>query len=244
MKHSLFIVLFLLLAVQLGHGQNKIDSIDSVLTKLYSSDRLNGNILIAEKGKIVYKKSFGLANETTKAELNDSSIFELASLSKQFTAMAIMILKEKGKLKLDNKISKYLRKFSISPNITIRNLLNHTAGLPDYLKLMDSLWDKSKIAINKDVIAFFTKYQPKALFEPNSKFDYSNTGYVLLASIIEKCSGISYEQFLKKEIFNPLGMNNTFIYRRRFAPMKIDNYAFGYQHLIYSNGTEHYIQIN
>lgn len=237
MKHIFFIIFFLF-TIQLVFGQNKIEIIDSVLTELYSSDKLNGNILIAEKGKVIYKKSFGLADETTKYKLNDSSVFELASVSKQFTAMGIMILKEKGKLKLDDKISEYLPEFSIYPNITIRNLLNHTGGLPDYLKLMDSLWDKSKIATNKDVIAFFTKFHPKALFNPNTKFDYSNTGYVLLASIIEKCSGMSYPQFLKREIFNPLGMNHTLVYRRRYAPMKINNYAFGYQ---YSEQLKKYI---
>jgi len=230
MKRKLSIALFLLLTIQFAPGQNKIAVIDSVLTTLYSCDKLNGNVLIAEKGQIVYSKSFGLANETTKTKLNENSIFELASLSKQFTAMGIMILKEKGKLKLDDKISKYLPELSIYPNITIRNILNHTGGLPDYLKLMDSLWDKSKIATNKDVIGLFAKYQPKALFEPNTKFDYSNTGYVLLGSIIERCSGISYGQFLKKVIFDPLGMKNTFVYTRRFAPKKINNYAFGYQY--------------
>ena len=100
MKRNLFFTFFLL-TVHSVFGQEKIEIIDSILTKLYSSDKLNGNILIAEKGQIIYKKSFGLANEKTKPQLNDSSIFELASVSKQFTAMGIMILKEKGKLYAD-----------------------------------------------------------------------------------------------------------------------------------------------
>lgn len=238
MKYRLLTIFLFSLTVQQVFGQDNLKIIDSILNKLYLCDKLNGNVLIAEKGQIVYKKSFGLANEATKSQLNDSSIFELASVSKQFTAMGIMILEEHGKLKLDDKISKYLPEFSIYPNITTRNLLNHTGGLPDYLKLMDSVWDKSKIAANKNVITFFTKYHPNALFKPNTKFDYSNTGYVLLASIIEKCSGMSYPQFLKKEIFEPLGMNHTLVYRRRYAPMKIDNYAFGYQ---YSEQLKKYI---
>jgi CubicO group peptidase (beta-lactamase class C family) len=160
------------------------------LNSFSRNEKFNGNILIAEKGKVIYKKSFGFSNETTKEKLNENSIFELASVSKQFTAMAIVILKEKGQLKYDDKISKYIPELK-AYNITIRNLLNHTGGLPDYKEVMDSVFDKSKIATNKDVISIFAQLKPEVLFEPNTKWEYSNTGYALLASIIEKVSGMS-----------------------------------------------------
>jgi CubicO group peptidase (beta-lactamase class C family) len=148
-----------------------------------------------------------------------------------------MILKEKGKLSLDDKITKYIPELSNYNGITIRNLLNHTGGLPDYMELMDSLFDKSKIANNKDIIQIFSKYQPKILFEPNTKYEYSNTGYALLASIIEKASGLTYADYLSKTIFKPLKMKNTFVYTRRLSPKKIDNYALGY---VYSDSLKKY----
>jgi len=227
----------LLLIGHLAFGQDRIQKIESLLNSLYSKEKINGNFLIAEKGKVIYSHSFGLANETTKDKLNENSIFELASCSKQFTAMAIMILKEKGKLSLDDKIIKYIPELSNYNGVTVRNLLNHTGGLPDYMELMDSLFDKSKIANNKDIIKIFSKYQPKILFEPNTKYEYSNTGYALLASIIEKASGLTYADYLSKTIFKPLKMKNTFVYTRRLSPKKINNYALGY---VYSDSLKKY----
>jgi len=235
---KLTITIALLLIGHLTFGQDRIQKIDSLLNSLYSKEKINGNFLIAEKGKVIYSRSFGLANETTKEKLNENSIFELASCSKQFTAMGIMILKEKGKLNLDDDVNKYLPELSFYKGITVRNLLNHTGGLPDYMQLMDSLFDKSKIATNKDIINIFSKHQPKIVFEPNTKWEYSNTGYALLASIIEKASGLTYADYLNTAIFQPLKMKNTFVYTRRLSPKKIDNYAFGY---VYSASLKKYV---
>jgi CubicO group peptidase (beta-lactamase class C family) len=235
---KLTITIGLPLIAHLTFGQDRIQKIDSLLNSLYSKEKINGNVLIAEKGKVIYSHSFGLANETTKEKLNENSIFELASCSKQFTAMGIMILKEKGKLNLDDDITKYLPELSFYKGVTVKNLLNHTGGLPDYMQLMDSLFDKSKIATNKDIINIFSKHQPKILFEPNTKWEYSNTGYTLLASIIEKASGMTYADYLNKAIFQPLKMKNTFAYNRRLSPKKIDNYAFGY---VYSDSLKKYV---
>lgn len=151
--------------------------------------------------------------------------------------MAIVMLKEKGKLNYDDKMSKYIPELSNYKNITIRNLLNHTGGLPDYMELLDSLFDKRKIATNKDIIALFAKHNPKVLFEPNTKWEYSNTGYAFLASIIEKVTSMSFGEYLDKVIFKPLEMKNTFVYTRRYAPKKISNYAYGY---VYSDSLKKY----
>ena len=186
---------------------------------------------------MIYKKSFGIANEETKQPLNENSIFEIASITKQFTAMAIMMLNEKGKLNLDDDISKFIPELAFYKGITIRHLLNHTSGLPDYMELFEKIFDKSKIATNKDIISIFAQRQPKVLFTPNSKHDYCNTGYALLASIIEKVSGETYPNFLQKAIFKPLGMKNTFVYKRRLTPKQIDNYAYGY---VYSDSLKKY----
>ena len=236
---KLITTITLLLIGQLAFGQQgNVQNIDSFLTSLYINGNFNGNVLIAEKGEVIYKKSFGFSNETTKEKLNDSSIFELASVSKQFTAMAIVILKEKGKLDYEDKISKYIPELSNYSNITIRNLLNHTGGLPDYMEIMDSVFDKNKIATNEDIISTFEKLKPQVLFEPNTKWEYSNTGYALLASIIEKVSGMSYVDYLLTAIFKPLKMTNTFVYRRRFAPKKVANYVYGY---VYSDSLKKYL---
>jgi CubicO group peptidase (beta-lactamase class C family) len=225
---KLITTLLFILITQFALGQERIKRIDSLLSSLYSQEKINGNFLVAENGKVIYSRSFGIANESTKEKLNENSIFNLASVSKQFTAMAIMILKEKGKLNLDDEIKKYIPELSIYSGVTIRHLLNHTSGLPDYSKLLDSLWDKTKIANNKNLVALFSKHKPTILFKPNAKYIYSNTGYAMLALVIEKASGYSYSDYLNKTIFKPLKMKNTFVYTARLTPKHISNLATGY----------------
>lgn len=227
-----------LLLVELLVAQDRVHKIDSVLNALYAAGKINGNFLIAEKGKIIYAKSFGYSNEEKKEKLDTNSIFELASCSKQFTAMSILLLKEKKKLNLDDEITTYLPELANYKGITIRHLLHHTGGLPDYVELMDSVYDKSAIADNNDIIAIFKKHQPKILFEPNSKYEYSNTGYALLATIVERVSGMTFADFLSQHIFKPLNMTNSFVYNRRLAPKQLPNYAFGY---MYSDSLKKYV---
>lgn len=231
MKIKLLIIL-LAVSVQFIYGQSKSEKIDELLSMLHNQEQINGSVLIAEKGKIIFKKSYGLANEETKKVLDENSIFELASVSKQFTAMGIVILKERGKLSYDDKITKFLPELEEFKNVSVRNLLNHTSGIPDYFgrKIM-SLLDNTKINNNQDVIEIFRKNSIKLAFEPNTKYEYCNTNYLLLASIIEKVSGQRFVDFLQKSIFNPLKMKNTFVYTRRLAPRKIPNYAFGYTYI-------------
>ena len=162
--------IFLLLLVHIAFGQNRTQRIDSLLNVLYTSHKFNGNVLVAEKGKVIYSRSFGYANEETKEKLTEGSVFELASCSKQFTAMAIVLLREQKKLALDVELKTYLPELAGYPGVTIRHLLNHTSGLPDYIKLMDGVFDKATIATNRDVVALLSKHHPKALFEPNTKY--------------------------------------------------------------------------
>ncbi|RFZ90394.1 class A beta-lactamase-related serine hydrolase [Mucilaginibacter conchicola] len=202
---------------------------DSLFHYLERKDNFNGNVLVADKGKVVYQRSFGYANFKTGERLNENSAFYLASLTKQFTAMGIMILEKQGKLKLSDKLTKYYPQLRTYGNISIKNLLNHTSGMPDYMELMAQHWDKTKIAFNNDVIAALVKYHPKVAFKPGYTFEYSNTGYVLLASVIEKASGTSYADFLSRHIFKPLQMNRSRVYNTRLAKHEIvKNYAYGY----------------
>lgn len=224
-KISLFFFLsFCLVAT----AQDRIEQIDSIFTSLYAGNKFNGNVLIAEKGKVLYKKSFGLANESTGEQLTENSVFELASVSKQFTAMGIVLLHRQGKIKYDALLVKYIPELSMYPKVTIRQMLNHTSGLPDYESLMDSRYDKKSIATNQTIIDMLIKHHPTLLFESGTKWVYSNTAFALLATIIERLSGKSYSDFLQKEIFQPLKMNNTLVHTRRYRPKFIPHYAFGY----------------
>ena len=140
MKKILFVITFIVISSCKQESRtNKSDlklnektaKLDTLFHKLYQEDSFNGNVLIAEDGNIIFEKSYGLANEQTKEKVNDSTIFELASVSKQFTAMGIVQLQKEGKLSYDDKVSKYIPELENYKGITIKNLLTHTGGLPD-----------------------------------------------------------------------------------------------------------------
>lgn len=217
------------------------NEVDSLFSEKYLKNKIrpfNGSVLVLDNGNPVYKRHFGHADFDLKNNLNDSTIFDLASVSKQFTAMAILILEEGGKLKLTDSISKFLPDFPYK-GISIQNLLTHTSGLPEYMDLVKKYWDKSKFASNYDVLEILKNHKPKVQFLPNERFEYCNTGYVLLSIIIEKTSGKSYSEFLKENIFLPLKMSHTRVYNsRRVNSEKIDNSAKGY---VYSNEKKQYV---
>jgi CubicO group peptidase (beta-lactamase class C family) len=183
-----------------------------------------------------FHKAFGYRDYAQKIPLQTSDIFELASVSKQFTAMIIMMLKEKGKLNYDDAVEKYLD--IPYKGITIRHLLTHTSGLPDYQEIMDKYWDKTKIAGNKEILEYLNQYAPPKLFEPGAKYDYSNTGYVLLASIAEKAAGKDFIKMCQKWIFKPLRMRNTNI-RTLKQKASTKNFAIGH---IYVTEKQQYIR--
>lgn len=225
------VILIVLLVHAAAFGQKpKAERLDSLFAALQAAGTFNGNVLIAEEGVPIFERSYGFANFTTGEKLDAASVFELASVSKQFTAAAIMLLKEANKLRYEDELGRWIPQLSFYKGVTIRHLLQHTGGLPDYESLTDSLWvDKTRFFTNKDLIAFFEQHRFAPLFAPGSKWEYSNTGYALLASIIEKASGSSYGSFLEKNIFRPLGMSHTTVYRRRFEPNRVlPHYAYGF----------------
>ena len=201
------------------------EKVDSIISILASNNKFSGVVLIAENGKVKYNKAIGYIDYANLKPLNKNSIFELASVSKQFTAMTIMMVKEKGLLRYDDLVEKYIN--IPYKGMTIRQLLTHTSGLPDYQAIMDSYWDKSKVADNDDIINYLNKYAPPKLFEPGEKYLYSNTGYVLLASILEKVSGRDFIEFCNTEIFNKLKMNHTAI-RSLAEKATIKNFTLGH----------------
>lgn len=181
----------------------KNQKLDSLFNFSHSNGMFNGTVLVAKNDSIIYKKSFGYANEETKEKITPESVFYIASVSKQFTAMGIMILKEKGKLSFDNKIKDFFPDYpEYLKDIKIKQLLNHTSGITDteYYKLINPS--------NEDVFEILMK-QDSLELENGSTFRYSNSGYVLLALIIEKISEKPIDQFFYQEIFKPLEMKNT-----------------------------------
>lgn len=210
------------------------EKIDSVMQTLPD---FSGVVLVADKGKPIYHQAFGYRNFETKERNDTTTIFELASVSKQFTAAIIQMLHEEGALEYDDAIDKYLKGIPY-PNITIRHLLTHTSGLPDYQAIMDAHWDKSKVANNHDIIEYLIKFHPPKSFEPGEKYEYSNTGYVLLASIAEKASGRDFIDICRERIFKPLWMTSTNI-RTLSEKAAIINFALGH---IYVNEKQRYVR--
>jgi CubicO group peptidase (beta-lactamase class C family) len=231
---KIYLIIFLLPLLQ-ACAQNakqevkdkRVTQLDSFFTKAYDDGKFTGNILIAEKGEVLYQKSFGKADRSKNKDLNAESIFELASVSKQFTAMGIMLLVQQGKLKYEDSLRKFFPQLPYY-NITVKNLLQHTSGLPDYMAEFMKSWDDKRIATNADMITLLATNKPPTVFSPGTKWEYSNTGYALLASIIEKASGKTFHDYLEENIFKPLGMKNTLVFSRRYEKRNLDNYAYGY----------------
>lgn len=223
-----YFILFLF-CVGIAFPQNeKIQRLDSLYSAFYKENKFHGNVLVAENGEVIYQKSLGYAKISDKTPLNLETKFELASVSKQFTAAAIYLLHKEGKINLDDAISKYIPEWGFYPEIEVQHLVYHSSGLPDYMELMETHWNKENFATNQDIINLFTEKQPKLEFSPNSQFSYSNTGYAVLAYIVEKASEQSFSNYLNKTIFQPLGMKNTFVYRSKYENRTIENYAIGY----------------
>jgi len=232
-------VFFILLSAccSLAHAQKeKYQAIDKIVQSFAAQNNFSGVVLVADNGKIEYEKAVGYRDFAQQIPLEKTDIFELASVSKQFTAMVIMMLKEKGLLQYDDLAEKYLN--IPYKGITIRNLLTHTSGLPDYQAIMDAHWDKTKVAGNNDILAYLNQYKPPVLFEPGTKYNYSNTGYVFLASIAEKASGRDFIEFCTTEIFHKLGMKHTAI-RSLSEKAAVKNFATGH---IYVKGKNEFIR--
>ena len=174
----------------------------------------NGGMIVAKGGNIIFEKYKGFVNIDGKDSINASTSLHIASVSKTFTAMAVLKLQELGKLNIDDSVTHFFPEFNY-PGVTVKTLLNHRSGLPNYLYFMeDAGWNKDSVIENKDVLKWlvFKKGMLKNIASPNKRFTYCNTNFALLALIIEKVSGKTYPQFMQENIFDPLGMKNTFVH--------------------------------
>jgi CubicO group peptidase (beta-lactamase class C family) len=190
----------------------------------YVNDSTPGVSVLVRKGdKIILKKSYGLVNLETRQPINSDTPFYLASVSKQFAAMSTMLLYEEDKLNFDDKITDHLEEApELWSQITIHHLLTHRSGIPDYLN--DLEWYRSGLT-NQNVLDDLVKLT-ELEFEPGSKFDYSNSGYVLLAIITSRVSGMPFQDFMRENIFSPLNMNNSLAFDESRPDVK--NVALSY----------------
>ncbi len=194
----------------------KAAELDKKFEHLRKITGFNGAVLYAEKGHVVFKKAYGYTNvRNRKGELATTDAFQLASVSKMFTAMATMILKNEGKLDFDQDIRAYLPDFPYE-GVTPRLLMTHRAGLPRYMSLALDHWTNKRIPMdNDDMFDLFVTYHPDMYFRPDNGFHYCNSNYAVLANVVEAVSNQHFEDFIEEKIFKPLHMDSSFVYNMR-----------------------------
>lgn len=209
-------------------GDSIAQKLNEYLTAANKINRFNGNALISENGKIILQKSYGYKNVTTHVLNDPNTIFQIGSVTKQFTATVILKLQEEGRLSVNDKLDKYFPQFKYANKITLDNLLTHTSGIYNYTNDIDAE-DSALVCkpIDKQ-LALDLMFKHKLDFEPGKQMRYSNSGYYLLGMIIEKVTGKSYEQNVRDIIFTPLQMNHSLF---DFKHLPDTNIATGYQTL-------------
>ncbi len=221
-----------------GAANPNIDGLDQYLRSYFPDDSLGKSpgfaILVKQKGKVIFAKGYGVRDLRTNAAIDAKTNFRLASFTKQFTAMAIMLLAHDGKLRYDESLTDVSREFpAYGKAIKIRNLLNHTGGLPDYEDLMDALerkegrtrWSPEKQIQDAEVLQLLRK-ESAGKFAPGTKWEYSNSGYVVLDMIAAKRSGKPFAEFLHDRIFAPLKMDHTLVFEK--GKNEVADRAFGH----------------
>ena len=202
--------------------------ISSKFKALHQRGLFSGGLLLAACNDIPPSLHvFGLADYRSNRALSQHSLYETASITKIFTAAAIQLLEEAKQLRLEDKLSRWLPHFPYK-EVTIMNALTHTSGLPDYMDLMDAYTEKARIYNNADVISMLILHAPSPHFQAGERYEYSNTGYVCLASVIEAASGMSYAEFMQTFVFKPARMNKTRVYNRRIRPEAVTDLALGW----------------
>lgn len=224
-SHLLMVLIGLSFVFQSSiYAQSLESKVDSLLQEKYKSNAPGATFLISKNGKIIYKKAFGLSNLELNLPMHTENVFEIASITKQFTAIAILMLMEKGKLNLDDQLSTFIPDYPTNGyKITIHHLLTHTSGIKDFTRVKGLNAIATQQLAPLDLIDFF-KNEPMD-FAPGEEMKYNNSGYILLGYIIEKVSGQSYASFVEDQIFKKLGMKSSIYGSHREV---IKNRASGY----------------
>jgi CubicO group peptidase (beta-lactamase class C family) len=207
--------------------------LDTAFSGLATADTPGFAVLVKKDNRVAFEKGYGVRDLRTKTAIDARTNFRLASFSKQFTAMAIMLLVREGQLRYDQTLAQVFPEFpAYGKTITVRNLLNHTGGLPDYEDLMDALektkgpiWSPEKQIPDAEVLQLLEK-ESQGKFAPGTKWEYSNSGYVVLGLIVAKVSGKPFGEFLRERIFVPLKMDHTLVFEK--GKNEVTNRAFGH----------------
>lgn len=207
------------------HSAEKAAAMDALFRDYAQPGVPGASVIVIEDGKVLFKKAYGLANVEANIAASTTTNYRLASVSKQFTAMAIMILAERKKLSYDDSLASFFPGFpEYGKQITVRHLLNHSSGVIAYEDVMD---DNTTVPLTDRDVLELLKRQDHTHFPPGSSYRYSNSGYVLLGLIVEKASGTSFQEFLRKNIFEPLRMKHTVFYPREDRSDEMRR-AYGY----------------
>jgi CubicO group peptidase (beta-lactamase class C family) len=221
------------LQVARSSGAQIDNSIDSILSRDMQPDAPGLAALVKDHGRILFEKGYGVRELSTRAKIDPQSNFRLASFTKEFTAMAVMLLVQDRKLHYDDRLAAIFPDFpAYGKAITVRHLLTHTSGLPDYETLMEQeekaqgpIWSAPHQIQDNEVLSLLEK-QSAGKFAPGTSWAYSNSGYVVLGLIIAKVSGMPYREYLQRNIFAPLGMNHSVVYQKGIN--EVDRRAFGH----------------
>jgi CubicO group peptidase (beta-lactamase class C family) len=218
------------------------DRLIAKIDKLVEKNGIHGDepgvaVLIHQPGELLLQKGYGLANLKTQKPISQHTLFELASVSKTFTATAILMLHDRGKLSIDDDVRQHLPELPVYAKahpIRVRDLLQHTSGLPDYMNFEDVPARHKTYTVNDDYLALFARHKNEFPldFPTGQKYEYNNTNYMLLATVVERVGQRPFAKFLEEEIFSPLGMKHSFLYDRPNAAPAVAgdcNHAVGYR---------------
>lgn len=223
-KIILFSILISLLLIPVN-GQKMISELDSVILNSFNQDGPGVTVLIKHKGEVIYHKGFGMANVEQNVKMDAGQVFRIGSITKQFTACAILKLAEEGKLSLADDLQKYLPDYPTQEQvITIEHLLTHTSGIKSYTGLQE--WTSELQRKDFKPIELIEYFKRDSLnFIPGERFMYNNSGYFILGYIIEKVSGLSYEEFIETRFFKALRMDDSrYDHPEEIIPMRVAGY--------------------
>lgn len=199
------------------------------LDELEAQGRFNGTILYAEKDTILLERSMGRVNAGSDEAFTARASFNLASVSKHFTGFSILKLAYEGQLSLVAPVKDYIPELHAYPEVTIKHLLYHSSGVPDYIRMSKRYMQKGEVFTIDMLLSWLGEGKEKAYFQPGEKDDYSNTGYVLLAEVVARVSGKSYADYMRDEIFAPLEMNDTYVVNQLINQEVLKQRVFGFR---------------
>jgi CubicO group peptidase (beta-lactamase class C family) len=223
--------------------QSKLQQLEDWLARLHARGKFQGVVLLAKDGQMIFGKGYGFGDSQTGQPLAIDSSFNLASVSKQFTAAGIMLLKHQGKLSYADELQMFIPELSCYRGISIRHLLTHTSGLPDYFAIAMTDLDKNETVTTEKLIRLYGNKQPKPRFSCGEKFEYNNMGYLLLAEIIARVSGKAFADFMFESFFHPLGMKHTRVFNL-LSDQAPENRVFGFKRQFFLFGRKKLCDLN